>query len=274
MAAISSLLSSVGISDAVSLEQDSDILFANADRQSLHQSEPGEPQPYTRYEYYKADQPLGYVSFYASGNLWCVHPYRNGFKQEFSQCGELLRHQELRDGKVAGVTLVWHKNGTLAYATQSDAEHPTTAYWNESGALTRLQRMFKPNKTAFVCLACRHNNFWKYDGNAGWSDRGFLYNEDGNFVFSWSSYDPIYLSIVGEGVYPWCLSQDQKKSFQSRIRPAPSGGRFLFSNPGRCEACQGIIAFPLPETFYLYDRSKMIETGSDCTDGPLSNYLI
>ena len=251
-----------------------DHVFANADRRTIHHSDAEAVEPWVSHEFYAGERCLGFLEFYASGEIWTIHPYRNGLRQEFSKCGKIRSHQERRDGDRIGTSFSWHENGNLASAQECHTEKPIRATWNEAGVLTRLEKRLAKDVTSFVCLHCQHDNLWEGAGHAGIADRGFLYNEDGNFVFSWSSYDSEYHSIVGEVVQPWCLSQDQREAFEARVRPAPSGGRFLFSNHGRCEVCKEVLADPLPETFYLYDSKKIIESGLSYPGGPLSKYLI
>lgn len=86
-----------------------------------------------------------------------------------------------------------------------------------------------------------------YGFHAGFSNSGFLYNEAGNEVFAWSSFDPDYMAIVGEH-HPWTLTPDQQRMVEAALLPSEGGGAWRFSNPARCLKCGAPISGPMSET--------------------------
>jgi hypothetical protein len=101
------------------------------------------------------------------------------------------------------------------------------------------------------CTSCGHENQFeqKYPYHAGFSNQGFLYNDEGNRTFVWESYDPAYEAIVGKN-HPWMLTDDQRALFENALLPAPSGARWGFTNSARCTKCAGIISGPITQTIY------------------------
>jgi phage FluMu protein Com len=101
------------------------------------------------------------------------------------------------------------------------------------------------------CPKCKHENTFNqpYPYHAGFGDQGFLYNEKGNRTLIWDSYDPDYTAIVGKS-HPWALKKAQQKKLEDLLLP-DSGGRWLFSNPARCEKCQSPISEPILKNIYF-----------------------
>lgn len=86
-----------------------------------------------------------------------------------------------------------------------------------------------------------------YGFHARLSNCGFLYNEEGNQVFVWISFDPDYVAIVGER-QPWMLTPDQQRKVEAVLLPSEGGGPWRFSNPARCLKCGAPISGPMSET--------------------------
>ena len=89
-----------------------------------------------------------------------------------------------------------------------------------------------------VCKSCEFVNEFKQKHlyHAGFSNLGFLYNDDGNLTLTRDSYDPDYQHVVGE-VHPWSLSKEQQAKLESVLKPAPFGGNWSFKNVPRCSKC-------------------------------------
>jgi hypothetical protein len=86
-----------------------------------------------------------------------------------------------------------------------------------------------------------------YGFHAGFSICGFLYNDVGNQVFVWSSYDPNYVAFVGEH-HPWMLTPEQQREIEASLLPSSGGGAWHFANPARCLKCGAPISGPMSET--------------------------
>ncbi len=86
-----------------------------------------------------------------------------------------------------------------------------------------------------------------YGFHAGFSECGFLYNDAGNQVFVWSSYDPDYVAIVGHQ-HPWALNPERQRAVEAALLPSSHGGPWRFSNPARCVKCGAPISGPMSET--------------------------
>ena len=102
-----------------------------------------------------------------------------------------------------------------------------------------------------ACTSCGTVNTFAqpHPYHAGFANQGFLYNEQGTLTLVWSSFDPAYEQIVGKH-HPWMLSDEQRKKMEDSLLPAPSGGRWLFTNPARCSSCNNPISGPIAETIY------------------------
>jgi hypothetical protein len=114
------------------------------------------------------------------------------------------------------------------------------------------------------CSSCGYNNDFEqpYPIHAGFSNQGFLYNDDGNLTLVWSSFDPAYKAIVGNR-HPWGLTTKQQTLFEDALRPAPAGGRWKFSNPACCLKCASPISGPITQTIYYYRYPRSIHTDAN-----------
>lgn len=103
-----------------------------------------------------------------------------------------------------------------------------------------------------VCTFCDFVNKFKqkYPYHAGFSNLGFLYNDDGNLTLVWNSYDPDYQRIVGE-VHPWGLSKSQQSKLEAALKPAPYGGNWSFKNVPRCSKCHEPVGKSIKEDIYF-----------------------
>jgi hypothetical protein len=124
------------------------------------------------------------------------------------------------------------------------------------------------------CPACGNANEFEQDYafHAGFSDCGFLYNEAGNLTFTWSSFDPAYVAIVGQH-HPWTLEADQQGALERALVPSPAGDRWLFANPARCLRCAAAIAGPISTQIYFYVYSGSVWTYRDPRSLRLIDYL-
>jgi hypothetical protein len=86
-----------------------------------------------------------------------------------------------------------------------------------------------------------------YGFHAGFGECGFLYNDVGDQVFVWSSFDPDYVAIVGR-YHPWTLTSDQQQQVEAALHPSIGGGAWRFSSPARCLKCRAPISRPMSET--------------------------
>ncbi len=233
-------------------------------------------------EYFFADAYLGSAVFRKDGTLKSVSPWRDGRPhgtwQDFSSTGQIISQVDYISGEKYGLALRWHDNGELAYASEYNGrnEKSTTASWGVDGVLNSW-RIEAPGgeSTAFICLACRYATYCEGWDHAGFSERGFLYNDHGDFVISWDAWDPKYVELVGEFTFPWKLNLEQQARIERQLLPAPIGGEFRFSNPARCRSCKQPLLPPLPDCVYMWDTKRMIRSGvgERYPHGPLENYL-
>jgi len=114
------------------------------------------------------------------------------------------------------------------------------------------------------CAGCGLANTFDqpYAIHAGFSNVGFLYDDNGTQTLIWSSYDPAYVAIVG-GVHPWALSPEQKSQLETSLKPAPGGGAWRFANPPRCTRCGAPIRGSIEQDIYYlkYSGSIDLDTG-------------
>jgi hypothetical protein len=117
-----------------------------------------------------------------------------------------------------------------------------------------------------ACKSCRRlvELEQPYAYHAGFADQGFLYNEAGTLTLVWSSFDDAYEHIVPHS-NPWALTPEQRSDVERQLAPAPSGGRWLFSNPARCPSCAAQISAPITETIYylVYPGSLVLDGGPE-----------
>jgi len=104
-----------------------------------------------------------------------------------------------------------------------------------------------------TCKACGGTNEFPqpYAYHAGFGNQGFLYNEAGTLTLVWDSFDPAYVALVGE-CHPWALTDQQRADLESALAPAPTGGRWLFVNPPRCQSCAAPIGVPITGGIYYF----------------------
>jgi len=114
--------------------------------------------------------------------------------------------------------------------------------------------------TKVACKSCGFENIFnqKYPYHAGFSNIGFLYNDEGNLTLTWDSYDPDYQRVVGEA-HPWGLSKEQQDKLESVLKPAPFGGNWSFKNVPRCSQCHKPIGQSINENIYCYVFSNSLE---------------
>jgi len=137
---------------------------------------------------------------------------------------------------------------------------PSLVSGNTMGARTDLKN------TIIKCSSCNHANIFNqpYPYHAGFSDQGFLYNDAGNLTLTWSCYDPAFERVVGSKA-PWTLTIAQQKKLEEALLPAPSDGRWRFSNPARCLSCGEEISGPMTRSIYYLLYGGSIQTNDPST---------
>lgn len=125
------------------------------------------------------------------------------------------------------------------------------------------------------CPSCgRENQFEQpYPIHAGFSNEGFLYNDDGNLTLTWSTYDPTYVELIGRH-HPWALTPGLQTKLEDLLRPAPSGGRWRFANPARCLECAAPISDPITRTIYYVMYRGSIVTDIKPESRQFSEWLV
>jgi hypothetical protein len=125
------------------------------------------------------------------------------------------------------------------------------------------------------CMSCGHRNDFDqpYPILAGFSNQGFLYNDEGNLTLVWSSFDPAYEAVVGKK-HPWTLTAEERALFEGALHPAPSGGKWQFINPARCTKCGNPISDPITQTIYYLRYPGSVVTDSAPVERRLNDLLL
>jgi hypothetical protein len=125
-----------------------------------------------------------------------------------------------------------------------------------------------------TCTSCGHKNEFDqpYPFHAGFSNQGFLYNDEGNLTLVWSSFDPAYQGMMGKK-HPWTLTTKERVLFEHALRPAPYGGSWRFINPARCMECAGTIGGSITSTIYYHLYPGSIVTDLASAHGRLKDFL-
>lgn len=127
---------------------------------------------------------------------------------------------------------------------------------------------------AINCSSCGYKNDFEqpFPFHAGFGNQGFLYNDAGNLTLVWSSFDPAYEAIVGKW-HPWTLTTEQRSLLESALPEAPSGGRWRFANPARCQKCASPISGPITETIHYLRYPGSVDTDSKPGEHRLKDFL-
>ena len=124
--------------------------------------------------------------------------------------------------------------------------------------------MSTTEKLTVKCKRCGRDNVFDqpYAYHAGFADQGFLYDDAGTLTLVWSMFDPVFDEMFPERT-PWTLVESDRRRFEERLRPAPSGGRWRFSNPARCLHCAEPISGPMLQMIYylVYPGSVVADDG-------------
>ena len=194
--------------------------------------------------------------------------WHSGVVERVSAGGVSYRLDPVAVGGGESITFTgWVGFDWVRKASVNSAPLPPAPQWtlqpqNESptGSVDRG----KPPIT-IACPQCGGTNSFDqpYRYHAGFSNQGFLYNDTGNLTLVWSSYDPAYKAIVGEGNPCDRLTADQQRLFEARLLPAPIGGAFRFKNPARCVHCGHPISGPMTDEIYyvVYPNSLITDSG-------------
>jgi hypothetical protein len=124
------------------------------------------------------------------------------------------------------------------------------------------------------CKHCGKDNVFDqpYVYHAGFSDQGFLYNDAGTSTLVWSMFDPVFEELF-PGETPWTLVKSNRLRFEKMLKLSPSGGRWRFCNPARCNTCAKPISKPMLKAIHylVYPGSIVTDKGYQLR---LSKYLI
>ncbi len=112
----------------------------------------------------------------------------HGTWQDFNSTGQIISQVDYINGEKVGLVLRWHDNGELAFASECNGriEKSTTASWGVDGVLNSW-RIEEPEANPLRLYASPVGplHIAKVGDHAGISERGFLYNDDGDIVISW-----------------------------------------------------------------------------------------
>jgi hypothetical protein len=126
------------------------------------------------------------------------------------------------------------------------------------------------------CPGC--STEWSFDRSygfhAGFSNLGFLYDETGQHVLAWSSFDSDYVRLAGEK-HPWTLDDADRARVEASLRPSPSGRRWGFAYPARCPGCRAPISGPMTATIMGLALGSSDENDADESSWvvPFGSYL-
>lgn len=128
--------------------------------------------------------------------------------------------------------------------------------------------MSEKKKLTIRCKACGYENVFDqpYAFHAGFGNQGFRYNDAGTMTLIWSSFDAKFRQLF-PGKHPWALTQSQRLALEERLKPAPHGGRWKFSNPARCKKCSAPISGPMTETIYYLQYPDSLDLDHEATSG-------
>ena len=120
-----------------------------------------------------------------------------------------------------------------------------------------------PGKHVVSCAACTAEILFDAPPStedARLKDLAFLYNDAGNLTLVWTPTDPSYRSLFGDRK-PWELSPEQQNAFEVRLKPAPDGGQWRFSNSARCPSCGEAISAPITQCdlCLIYEGSLLLQ---------------
>jgi hypothetical protein len=150
---------------------------------------------------------------------------------------------------------------------------PILAVWPTAAPPWNKLRYKTPMVTV-TCTSCGHENEFDqpHPYHAGFSNQGFLYNDEGNLTLVWSSFDPGYEAVMGRK-HPWTLTTREHRILEDALRPAPSGGSWRFANPARCMQCADSIGASITSTIYYLLYLGSIVTDLDSAHGRLNEFL-
>lgn len=92
--------------------------------------------------------------------------------------------------------------------------------------------------------------------HAGFSSRGFLYNDSRSAILEFSPYNPKFVEIVGDK-HPWALNEREKGKVEASIKPDAAGGRYRFSALPRCPECNVELHNLLPDEFHFIELGEV-----------------
>ncbi len=98
----------------------------------------------------------------------------------------------------------------------------------------------------------------KYAYHAGFSNRGFLYNDSRPSILKFSPYDSKYVATVGDK-HPWALNEEEKDKVEKALKPDPSGGHFRFNAYPRCPECNAELPEILPDNVHFIEIGDVID---------------
>ncbi len=89
-----------------------------------------------------------------------------------------------------------------------------------------------------TCHQCNRSFESKHDYviHGGFGNTGHAYCDKDSTLLTFSSYDPIYVSVI-ESKQPWILSDEEREKVESKFIDCPCGGKFSFRNKPKCPSC-------------------------------------
>jgi hypothetical protein len=119
----------------------------------------------------------------------------------------------------------------------------------------------EPLPYTLLCPGCgKRLVFCTWSGeHSRFLDFGFLYNDAGTSTLVWAAFDPAYQALFGQEM-PWDLSPEQQTAFEARLKPAPAGGSWRFSNYPRCPHCKAAVSRPMTkdDPCLIYEGSLVL----------------
>lgn len=111
------------------------------------------------------------------------------------------------------------------------------------------------------CPAC-HDTFHNeqpYEYHMGFSNVGVLYCESCPNLLVFSSFDPTYISLIGNR-HPWGLPGSDLQVIENHLRSCPCGGRFRFDASPRCPLCNWRIRQILRDKWHYVETGRVFDS--------------
>lgn len=102
----------------------------------------------------------------------------------------------------------------------------------------------------------------EYQYHAGFNDRGVLYCDACSGTLTFSSYNPSYVSIVGDK-HPWMLTKKEKQRVEDHLILCTCGGHYRFDAPPRCPLDNCSLAALLLDDMHYIEIGNVVDADKE-----------